>query len=355
MEEEVGSIREEERWHIEGTHQEWPQFLVLLASNRNDELKPSIVKCSGGVVWDELKKQCWIAGPMIAMNLLQYSWQVTSLLLVGNLGELALPSASIATAFISAIGFSMMMGMASALETICGQAYGVEQYYMLGIKMQIGSVTKGLPWKNSLSYQLEAALLASYIKFSPSCKRTRTPFPRETLYNVRNFLNLDVPSVVMICLEYWSVEMLVLLSGLLPNPKLEIVFFVVVFLQSNPLCAWSLPLLNVGRSPSPGAPASSLLPLIVAVGYQVHYGPVNTTATLHFRRGAQWRFLVSTSGMEDSGTPHYAVEVALKFEHGSNKICRLLRRTIASTDGGMHSRRIDFHFGEDAFERICSR
>eukprot|EP01018_Ginkgo_biloba_P027033 Gb_29740 [translate_table: standard] len=249
---------------------------------------------------------------MIAVNLLQYSLQVISLMLVGHLGEFALSSASIATAFAGAIGFSMLMGMASALETLCGQAYGAKQYYMLGIHMQsaivalfcvsillsiiwaymghilaslgqdplisfeagkfakwmipslfayaalqslvkflqsqslvlpmmlssaitlcfhipicwilvfkVGLGNKGAALANSLSYWLNVALLAFYIKFSPSCKRTWTPFSREALYDVRNFLKLAVPSAVMICLEYWSFEMLVLLSGLLPNPKLE--------------------------------------------------------------------------------------------------------------------------------------
>eukprot|EP01018_Ginkgo_biloba_P010959 Gb_30570 [translate_table: standard] len=99
--------------------QRWRIFGDELKS-RNDDLKPSNVKCSGGEVWDELKKQYWTIGPMIVVNPLQYSLQVISLLLVGHLGELALPSASIATAFAGAIGFSMLMGMASALEILYG-------------------------------------------------------------------------------------------------------------------------------------------------------------------------------------------------------------------------------------------
>ncbi|OEL12933.1 Protein DETOXIFICATION 16 [Dichanthelium oligosanthes] len=34
-------------------------------------------------------------------------------------------------------------------------------------------------------------------------------------------MRLGVPSALMICLEWWSFELLVLLSGRLPNPKLE--------------------------------------------------------------------------------------------------------------------------------------
>lgn len=35
------------------------------------------------------------------------------------------------------------------------------------------------------------------------------------------FVRLAIPSAVMVCLEMWSFELMVLLSGLLPNPELE--------------------------------------------------------------------------------------------------------------------------------------
>lgn len=38
---------------------------------------------------------------------------------------------------------------------------------------------------------------------------------------MREFFQFAIPSAVMICLEWWSFELLILLSGLLPNPQLE--------------------------------------------------------------------------------------------------------------------------------------
>ncbi|KAJ1377190.1 Multi antimicrobial extrusion protein [Sesbania bispinosa] len=38
---------------------------------------------------------------------------------------------------------------------------------------------------------------------------------------IREFFRFAIPSTVMICLEWWSFELIVLLSGLLPNPQLE--------------------------------------------------------------------------------------------------------------------------------------
>ncbi|XWS52163.1 hypothetical protein CRYUN_Cryun11dG0043400 [Craigia yunnanensis] len=71
----------------------------------------------------EAKKQLLLAGPRIIM-------------FVGHLGNLALSGASMATSFASVTGFSLLRGIASALDTFCGQSYGAKQYQMLGIHLQ---------------------------------------------------------------------------------------------------------------------------------------------------------------------------------------------------------------------------
>ncbi|RDX70258.1 Protein DETOXIFICATION 16, partial [Mucuna pruriens] len=85
---------------------------------------------------DEAKKQLWLAGPMIFVCVFQYSLQIISLMFVGHLDELLLAGASLATSFVNATGFNLLMGMSSALDTFCGQAYGAKQYHMLGVHMQ---------------------------------------------------------------------------------------------------------------------------------------------------------------------------------------------------------------------------
>ncbi|XP_057868210.1 protein DETOXIFICATION 16 isoform X2 [Cryptomeria japonica] len=270
------------------------------------------VKCSGALAWEEVKKQCWIAGPMVSVNLLQFSLQVMSIMVVGHLGELALSSASIATSFANFSGFSVMIGMGSALETLCGQAYGAKQYHQLGIHVQraffalvcvsiplavvwayMGNIlivfgqdplisfeagqyarwmipslfsyaalqplvrflqsqsigipmmlcsaitlclhvpicwvlvfksglgNKGAALANSISNWVNVILLLLYIKISPACKRTWISFTSEALHDIKHFLKLAIPSSFMICFQWWSFEILILLSGLLPNPKLE--------------------------------------------------------------------------------------------------------------------------------------
>ncbi|GFS32363.1 MATE efflux family protein [Actinidia rufa] len=92
------------------------------------------------VIVEEVKKQLWLAGPLICVNLLQFCLQLISVMFVGHLGELSLSGASMATSFASVTGFSMLVGMASALDTLCGQSYGAKQYHMLVIWANTGPI-----------------------------------------------------------------------------------------------------------------------------------------------------------------------------------------------------------------------
>ncbi|TKY44768.1 MATE efflux family protein DTX1 [Spatholobus suberectus] len=281
-------------------------------------------------VVEEAKKQLWLAGPLISVTLLNFCLSVISVMFVGHLGELALSGASMATSFATVTGFSLLVGMASALDTFCGQSYGAKQYRMLGIHMQramlilmtvsiplaiiwantrsiliffgqdheiaaeagsyarfmlpslfaygllqclnrflqtqnivfpmmcssaittllhvlicwimvfkSGLGNKGAAVANSISYWLNVTILSLYVKFSPSCAKTWTGFSREALHNIPIFVRLAIPSAVMVCLEMWSFEMMVLLSGLLPNPKLET--SVLSICLNTAAAAWMIP------------------------------------------------------------------------------------------------------------------
>ncbi|KAL7171071.1 hypothetical protein ACSBR2_035851 [Camellia fascicularis] len=85
-----------------------------------------------GEVGEEVKRLGWIAAPMVVVTLSQYLLQVVSTMMVGHLGELSLSSSAIAVSLAGVSGFSLLLGMACALETLCGQAYGAQQYQKLG-------------------------------------------------------------------------------------------------------------------------------------------------------------------------------------------------------------------------------
>ncbi|KAL8227609.1 hypothetical protein R6Q57_015193 [Mikania cordata] len=278
----------------------------LLSERRDDN------RLTWSVFVEEAKKLGYIAGPMVAVTLSQFLVQVISLMMAGHIGELALSSTAIAISISSVTGFSLLMGLASALETLSGQAYGAQQYKKFGTQIYtaifsllIVCIPLSVLWKYmenilvlmgqspSISheagkfitwlipslfayatvqpfiryFQMQSMLLAMlissivalclhiplcwflvyktefknigaaiaiditmwlnaiflflYMICSSSCEKTRAPISIEVLHGIKQFFSYAIPSAVMVCLEWWSYEFLILLSGLLPNPELE--------------------------------------------------------------------------------------------------------------------------------------
>ncbi|XP_030922719.1 protein DETOXIFICATION 14-like [Quercus lobata] len=260
----------------------------------------------------EAKRIGYLAGPMVAVNLSQYFLQIISIMMVGHLSQLSLSSTAIAISLAAVSGFSPLYGLSTALETLCGQAYGAQQYqklanqtytaifsiilvclplslvwiYMGKLLVLMGqdpaiSYEAGkfiiwlipalfaygtlqalvryfqtqsliipllvsscvtlcfhiplcwvLVYKSSLghlgaalaigmSYWLNVILLGLYMKYTSASSKTRVPLSMEMFRGIGEFFRFAIPSAVMICLEWWSFELLILLSGLLPNPTLE--------------------------------------------------------------------------------------------------------------------------------------
>ncbi|XP_035539826.1 protein DETOXIFICATION 12-like isoform X1 [Juglans regia] len=283
----------------------------LLQKGREDK-RSETSSITWGLLTGELKRLGLLAGPMVAVTLSQFMLQVISTMMVGHLGELALSSTAIAISLAGVTGFSLLLGMASALETLCGQAYGAQQYRKLGVQtytaifslilvcfpvsliwihigrfltligqdplisheagkfiiwlvpalfayatlqplvryfqtqslvmpMLISSLAIlsfhiplcwALVFKSglgnigaalaiSISYWLNVILLGLYMKYSSACAKTRVPISMELFQGIGEFFQFAIPSAIMICLEWWSFELLILLSGLLPNPQLE--------------------------------------------------------------------------------------------------------------------------------------
>eukprot|EP01018_Ginkgo_biloba_P034244 Gb_24167 [translate_table: standard] len=86
--------------------------------------------------WIEIKKLWAIAAPAIITTLLQYSIGSVTQIYAGHLGTLELASTTIANGVIGGLAFGIMLGMGSGLETLCGQAFGAGQSSMLGVYMQ---------------------------------------------------------------------------------------------------------------------------------------------------------------------------------------------------------------------------
>ncbi|MED6193529.1 hypothetical protein PIB30_020499 [Stylosanthes scabra] len=188
----------------------------------------------------ELKSICIIAGPMIAVIAFQYLLQILSIMMVGHLSELYLSATALAFSLATVTGFSLLLGMASGLETTCGQAYGAQQYQRIGIQtytaifsLILVCVPLSLLWINIekiLVFLGQDPLIAhEAAKFLlwlvPALLAYAILQPLVRYFQMQSLLIpmliTSFPSAVMICLEWWSFELIILLSGLLPNPQLE--------------------------------------------------------------------------------------------------------------------------------------
>ncbi|KAL0728334.1 hypothetical protein Bca4012_024427 [Brassica carinata] len=87
-------------------------------------------------IWMETKKLWRIVGPAIFSRVSTYSILVITQAFAGHLGELELAAVSIVNNVIVGFNLGLLLGMASALETLCGQAFGAKKYDMLGVYMQ---------------------------------------------------------------------------------------------------------------------------------------------------------------------------------------------------------------------------
>ncbi|CAI5978753.1 unnamed protein product [Closterium sp. NIES-64] len=305
----------------------------------------------------EAKLQVTMAWPMMAANLLQNLMTLIPLAFVGRLGPLPLAAASIATSFANVTGHILLQGLASRLETLCGQAFGAEcplqlglhlqrallcmtlaatpvavhsclasgletlcgQAFGAGCPLQLGlhlqrallcmtlvatpvgvlwwfteplllllhqspdiaalgavyirwllpslaaavvmqclerylqaqSVTfpmaacalaavllqfpltfllvhtlhwglQGAAIAVSLAYMLDLLLLLVYIRCTGVAKAAWGGYSMEAFCGWEPFLQLALPSAVMLCLEYWSFDIVTLLAGLLPNPDIQV-------------------------------------------------------------------------------------------------------------------------------------
>ncbi|MCL7037446.1 hypothetical protein MKW94_000754 [Papaver nudicaule] len=108
------------------------QSSAPLLTNNNGKSQVSLFR----KVWEENKMVWYIAGPSILTSIFQFSLSFITQTWVGHIGTLELAAFSLQNLVISGLSFGIMLGMGSALETLCGQAYGAGKLSMLGIYLQ---------------------------------------------------------------------------------------------------------------------------------------------------------------------------------------------------------------------------
>ncbi|CAN6573948.1 unnamed protein product [Malus baccata var. baccata] len=264
------------------------------------------------VAWES--RLLWIlSGSSIAVSIFNYMLSFVTLMFCGHLGALELAGASIASVGIQGLAYGIMLGMASAVQTVCGQAYGAKQLPAMGIIcqraiilhlgaavlltfvywwsgpiliaigqtediaeqgqvfargiipqlyafaincpqqrfLQAQNIVNPLAYMSfgvflvhilltwvvvyvvdyglmgaaltlSLSWWLLVITYGIYILVSPMCKETWTGFTWKAFRGIWPYFKLTLASAIMLCLEIWYNQGLVLISGLLSNPTISL-------------------------------------------------------------------------------------------------------------------------------------
>ncbi|CAK9140937.1 unnamed protein product [Ilex paraguariensis] len=263
--------------------------------------------------WIECRLLFPLAAPATTVYVINFLMSTFTQIFSGHLGNLELAAASLGNNGIQAFCYGLMLGMGSAVETLCGQAYGAKKYEMLGIYTQRSAIllnltgvvvmftyifskpilillgeseeiasasalfTFGLipqifayalnfPIQKFLQsqsivapstyisvattvfhiflswlvvYKIGLGLLGAssvlslswcviviaqfiYIVTSERCKDTWTGFSIQAFHGLWDFFKLSAASAVMLCLESWYFQVIVLLTGMLENPEIAL-------------------------------------------------------------------------------------------------------------------------------------
>ncbi|KAF7819214.1 protein DETOXIFICATION 21-like [Senna tora] len=87
-------------------------------------------------VWKESKVMWIVAGPAIFTRFSTFGINVTTQVFVGHIGSSQLAAYSLVFTVLVRFANGILFGMASALATLCGQAYGAREYSMMGVYLQ---------------------------------------------------------------------------------------------------------------------------------------------------------------------------------------------------------------------------
>ncbi|KDP20759.1 hypothetical protein JCGZ_21230 [Jatropha curcas] len=261
----------------------------------------------------ELKLLYRLAGPAVFVYMINNFMSLSTRIFAGHLGNLQLAAASLGNSGIQLFAYGLMLGMGSAVETLCGQAFGARKHEMLGTYLQRATVVltvTGIPltiiyllskpillllgepntvasaaavfvyglipqifayavnfpiqkflqsqsivnpsaiisattlilhllltWLAvykmglgligcslvlSLSWWIIVSAQFVYIVKSDKCNYTWNGFTLQAFSGLWEFVKLSAGSAVMLCLETWYLQILVLISGLLKNPEISL-------------------------------------------------------------------------------------------------------------------------------------
>ncbi|CAA7046915.1 unnamed protein product [Microthlaspi erraticum] len=111
----------------------------VLESVLLDSRRPLLRRMVTAVVI-ESKLLFQLVGPTVLSYMVNYLMSMSTQIFAGHLGNLELAGAYLGNNGIQSFCYGLMLGMGSAVETLCGQAYGGKRLEMLGVYAQRSTV-----------------------------------------------------------------------------------------------------------------------------------------------------------------------------------------------------------------------
>ena len=82
-----------------------------------------------------------LALPLTISQFFSFALSLIAVAFIGRLGEEEMAISVLATSFMNMTGFSLVLGLLGAVDTLCGQAWGARNYRALGVTLQKAVVT----------------------------------------------------------------------------------------------------------------------------------------------------------------------------------------------------------------------
>mmetsp|Transcript_15098 Transcript_15098/g.32719 ORF Transcript_15098/g.32719 Transcript_15098/m.32719 type:complete len:614 (+) Transcript_15098:102-1943(+) len=85
---------------------------------------------------EEMTRIAGLAFPLMIQNVFGYLLSIVCTVSIGRVGSVELAASSLANSIYAVTGFSFILGLSTAMETLAGQAYGGRSYKSVGLVLQ---------------------------------------------------------------------------------------------------------------------------------------------------------------------------------------------------------------------------